>query len=78
MRFPGLGHGHEMGSERVAYVEPLAVGDSLPAMPLFLATGMHIRVPLEQSHQIAWDASPDAMRTAVEAGVMPEPDADED
>ena len=50
----------------------------LPAMPLFLVQGMHILVPLEPTYMSAWDASPEVMRTAVETGVMPEPDAEGD
>jgi Protein of unknown function (DUF4058) len=69
---------YAMGDERAAYVEPIAVGDKLPAMPLFLVQGMHIRVPLEPTYTTAWDASPEALRIAVETGVMPEPDADGD
>jgi hypothetical protein len=63
---------HETGGEQVAYVEPLAVADALPAMPLFLASSTHIRVPLEATYDAAWDASPEEMRTAVETGILPE------
>ena len=69
---------YAMGGERAAYVEPVAVGDRLPAMPLFLVQGMHIPVPLEPTYMNTWDASPEEMRIAVETGVMPEPDIDED
>jgi len=69
---------YETGDERAAYVEPVGVGDSLPDMPLFLATGMHILVPLETTYQRTWDTSPEEMRVAVETGVMPEPDAEGD
>ena len=47
-------------------------------MPLFLVQGMHILVPLEPTYMSTWEASPEEMRIAVETGVMPEPDADED
>lgn len=63
---------YEMGAERVAYVEPVGVGDALPSMPLFLAAGVHIRVPLESTYQAAWKGSSEEMRVAVETGVMPE------
>ena len=63
---------YEVGGERVAYVEPVAVGAILPDMPLFLAAGLHIPVPLEATYCAAWDASPEEMRSAVETGVMPE------
>jgi Protein of unknown function (DUF4058) len=69
---------YESGAERVAYVEPVGVGDNLPDMPLFLASGMHIRVPLEATYRAAWDASPEEMRLAVETGILPEPDTEED
>ena len=69
---------YEMGDVRAAYVEPVAVGDRLPAMPLFLFQGERILVPLEPTYMSAWDASPEEMRIAVETGVMPEPDVDED
>lgn len=67
---------YEMDAERSAYVEPVAVGDVLPAMPLFVTPGGHVRVPLEPTYQATWDASPEEMRTAVETGVMPDPDAE--
>jgi hypothetical protein len=67
---------YESGGERVAYVEPITVGDVLPDMALFLAPGMHIRVPLEPTYRAAWDASPEELRTAVETGVLPETDVD--
>jgi hypothetical protein len=66
---------YETGGERAAYVEPVAVGDQLPDMPLFLTNDLHIIVPLEPTYRATWDASPEEMRLAVETGVMPEPDA---
>lgn len=65
---------YEMDAERAAYVEPVAVGDRLPTMPLFLVPGIHVRVPLEPTYQSTWEASPEEMRIAVETGVMPEDD----
>jgi hypothetical protein len=67
---------YEVYGEKAAYVEPVAIGDVLPEMPLFLAPGMHIRVPLESTYQATWDASPEELRTAVETGILPEPEAD--
>jgi hypothetical protein len=66
---------YETGGERAAYVEPVAVGDALPDMPLFLTNYLHVMVPLEPTYQATWDASPEEMRVAVETGIMPEPDA---
>jgi len=67
---------YETGGQRAAYVEPVAVGDDLPEMPLFLTNALHIKVPLEPTYQTTWGASPEELRRAVELGVMPEPDAD--
>jgi hypothetical protein len=60
--------------ERAAYIEPVAVGDALRDMPLFVAEGAHVPVPLEATYQSAWDACPEEMRIAVETGVMPQED----
>jgi hypothetical protein len=67
---------YKTGRERVAYLEPVAAGDPLPDMPLFLTNEVHVKVPLESTYQVAWDASPEEMRLAVETGVMPEPEAE--
>lgn len=41
-----------------AYVEPLAVGDALIDMPLFLWAKWYVPVPLEKTYQAAWDGMP--------------------
>ena len=41
-----------------AYIEPLAVGDAIPDMPVFLYPEMHVQVPLEATYQAAWQAVP--------------------
>jgi hypothetical protein len=66
---------YETGPERSAYVEPIAPGDTLPDMPLFLTHALHVAVPLEETYQEAWRCSPEELRLAVETGVVPEPDA---
>jgi hypothetical protein len=63
---------YEAGREKVAYVEPVAVGDDLPNMPLFLAVGKHIKVPLESTYQLAWTDCSEGLREVVETGVLPE------
>lgn len=63
---------YQTGAERVAYVEPMAVGDTLLDMPIFLTNDFHVAVPLESTYQSAWNASPEEFRTAVETGVLPE------
>ncbi len=64
------------GREKTAYIEPVAVGDTLPDMPLFLGDELHVLVPLEPTYQATWEASPEELRVAVETGVVPEPDAE--
>jgi hypothetical protein len=69
---------YEMGSlERSAFVEPVAVGDTLPDMALFLAPGLHVYVPLESTYLAAWNASPEALREAVTTGILPTTDEDD-
>lgn len=51
-----------------AYVEPVAVGDVLPDMPLFLVPGGHVPVPLEATYRAAWEAVPARWRRVIEAG----------
>ncbi len=41
-----------------SYLEPLAVGDCLPDMPVFLYPEMYIDVPLEATYMGAWEAVP--------------------
>lgn len=45
-----------------AFVEPLAVGDELPELPLFLTPDEYIDVPLESTYQAAFDAVPEVWR----------------
>ena len=63
------------GAERVAYIEPIAVGDVLPAMALFLTEVLHVKVPLEPTYQTTWAALPEELRTAVETGQLPDADS---
>jgi hypothetical protein len=51
-----------------AYVEPVAVGDGFPNMPLFLEPGGCVLVPLESSYQTAWDAVPSRWKRVLETG----------
>lgn len=45
-----------------AYIDPVAVGASLPEMPLFLAPDTYILAPLETTYQAAWEAVPSFWR----------------
>jgi hypothetical protein len=55
------------GSVARSFVEPIAVGDPLPAMPLFLWSDRYINVNLEQTYQIAWDVYPAPLKPKVES-----------
>jgi hypothetical protein len=44
------------------YVEPVAVGDPLPDVPLFLAADLYVPCPLERSYQAAWAMMPPPIR----------------
>lgn len=41
-----------------AFIEPVAVGNSLPEMPLFLTPEIYVPVPLEATYQSAWETVP--------------------
>jgi hypothetical protein len=49
-----------------AYIEPLAVGDVLPEMPLFLDPTHYVAVPLETRYQEAWAVCPQPVRELLE------------
>ncbi|HUG92415.1 MAG TPA: DUF4058 family protein [Planctomycetaceae bacterium] len=63
---------YEATRETAAFIEPIAVGDELPDMPVFLTNELHVKVPLEPTYQATWNAQPEELRTAVETGVLPE------
>ena len=52
---------------KTAYVEPVAVGDRLPEMPLFLVEDWYVNVPLEQTYQATWDVLPGVLRRLLES-----------
>jgi hypothetical protein len=59
------------GTETVAYVEPVAVGDALPDMPVFLTADRHVPCPLEATYQTAWEQFPAPLKGALEAPPSP-------
>jgi Protein of unknown function (DUF4058) len=58
---------YSAGSELVAYVEPVAVGDSLPDMPIYLTPDQHVPCPLELTYRATWDVFPAALKGPLEA-----------
>lgn len=50
---------------KTAYVEPIAVGGTLPDMPLFLDPATYVLVPLEGTYQTTWGTCPAPLKEAV-------------
>lgn len=50
------------GATITAYIEPVAVGDTLPDRPLFLTADRYILCPLEATYQASWDVFPAPLR----------------
>ena len=49
---------YDAGPPRVAYVEPVGVGEALPNMPLFLKPEFYVLAPLETTYQATWNVFP--------------------
>jgi Protein of unknown function (DUF4058) len=58
---------YAVGTETVAYVEPVAVGDLLPDMPIFLTGDRYVACPLETTYQTAWQQFPAPLRLPLES-----------
>ena len=50
-----------------AFIDPTAVGELLPDMPLFLSPEVYISVPLESTYETAWEAMPAFWRNVLTA-----------
>jgi len=59
------------GTETVAYVEPVSVGDVLPDMPIFLTPDHYVPCPLEASYQTAWEQFPGPLKGPLESPPTP-------
>ena len=46
---------YDAGPPPVAYVEPIAVGEALPDMPVFLKPDFYVPAPLEETYRATWD-----------------------
>ena len=53
------------------YLDPVAVGDALPDMPLFLTPEVYVPLPLEATYQSAWEAVPDFLQEVLVASERP-------
>jgi hypothetical protein len=54
--------GYDAGPPLVAYVEPIAIGDVLPDMPLFLKPEVYVPAPLEAAYQTSWSVFPAVLK----------------
>ena len=43
---------------KTAYIEPVAVGDELPALPIFLTEDEYVPAPLEETYRASWAVFP--------------------
>lgn len=59
---------YSAGDAITAYIEPVAVGEELPAMPIFLTSARHLPVPLAATYQDTWNDCPAPLRDAVTGG----------
>jgi hypothetical protein len=57
---------YECGLTTRAYIEPVAVGDTLLEMPLYLEPDAYVPVPLEATYQTAFDVLPSRWRNVLE------------
>ena len=55
------------GTEIAAYIEPVAVGDTLPDMPVFLTPDRYVPCPLDVTYQTAWQQFPAPLRGPLES-----------
>ncbi len=49
------------------FLEPVAVGDTLPDMPVFLTPEVYVPLPLEATYQSAWEAVPSVWQEVLAA-----------
>lgn len=56
---------YSAGSCITAYIEPVAVGDVLPDMALFLTSDSHVPCPLAATYETTWNVCPRPLQNAV-------------
>jgi hypothetical protein len=49
---------YRAGPVQTVYVEPVAVGDDLPSLPIFLLDDQYVPAPLEETYRASWAAFP--------------------
>jgi hypothetical protein len=58
---------YSAGIPKKAYVEPVAVGDALRDMPVFLDPATYILAPLESTYLSTWESCPEQLRELISA-----------
>jgi hypothetical protein len=58
---------HDFHQRWLAYLEPVAVGDVLPEMPIFLKPEFYVPAPLEATYQTTWNLFPTPLKRLLEA-----------
>jgi len=53
--------------DKAGYVESVAVGDTMPAMPIFLRQQHYVSVPLDETYGVAWEKFPRQLKGLLEA-----------
>lgn len=51
---------------KIAYVEPVAVGDDLPVLPIFLTANEYVPAPLEETYRASWAVFPTDFKALLE------------
>ncbi len=51
---------------KTAYVEPVAVGDELPGLPIFLTEDEYVPAPLEETYRASWAVFPPDFKELLE------------
>jgi len=57
---------YSAGAAVKAFVEPVAVGDALPDLPIFLTADRYVICPLASTYQTSWDAFPKVLKAPLE------------
>jgi hypothetical protein len=58
---------YSAGMVKRAFIEPVAVGDELPDLPLFLDAESYVPIPLAKTYQAAWECVPGFWREQLES-----------
>ena len=56
---------YSAGVPKTAYVDPVAVGDTLPDMPVFLDSATYILAPPEATYLATWETCPEELRELI-------------